>query len=395
MRHARHLGRLIASGIFLLGWIGYSPIRWRRRAELRARRPIRKVVVLNAAAGLGNIVLLTALLHNLRRFYRNARIVVVMPPAARAHDILGELADQIVFLDPAAGRWALLSFAWRVLRPQRFDLALATFFSPTVRISWVLALGRCRYRVAYAADRLRGFLNTETLVDRRGHEVDRHLRLLEWKKEPRERRIAAAASSAELDHCRRVVAECGLGIDRPLLGIHPGCDRPNALKRWPLERFVSTITRLTDSGIADALVFLGPGETDLYPTLARELRGRALIVTGEPLAHIVALIGRCDAFLSNDSGLMHVAAALGVPVIGIFGPTAAEKNAPVGTATILTAAGVACRPCHVTSPISCPHERRYCLEGISVDEVVRSVRAALRRPVETALTAPGYADASP
>ncbi len=76
---------------------------------------------------------------------------------------------------------------------------------------------------------------------------------------------------------------------------------------------------------------------------------------------------------------MHVAAARGVPVVAIFGPTDTVKNAPVGQATLLTAADVPCRPCYAGAPITCSRERRFCLENIGEDTVVAAVARALGR----------------
>jgi hypothetical protein len=69
-------------------------------------------------------------------------------------------------------------------------------------------------------------------------------------------------------------------------------------------------------------------------------------------------------------------------VAAIFGPTPVEKNAPVGRATILERDGIWCRPCWGGPPLTCHRDRRYCLEGIGVEEVVDATRALLRRPAE-------------
>src|SRR5262249_49938572 len=148
-------------------------------------------------------------------------------------------------------RKPLLRFAWRVMRARSFDLGLATFFSSTFLASMVLMLTRCRYRVAFAETRPRGFLNTLTLLDRGGHELERHLRLLEYTGRPLEPRTALFMSSNSVEHAAEFLAPRGLGVERPLLGVHPGCDRQNMLKRWPIERFVSVITQVVNEGLAD------------------------------------------------------------------------------------------------------------------------------------------------
>jgi len=333
--------------------------------------------------GIGNMVLLTGLLANLRQRYPGARIAVAMPPSPLASSLIpSQLADDLLFFDASHGpHRALLRFAWRELRPHRFDLGLATFFTPTLLTSLALATAGCRYRIAYAESERRGFLNTITIVDAAGTELERHLRLLPPGESPIRRSAVVSADPECTDEARRILARKGLGGNLPLLGVHPGSDRINALKRWPLERFAAAIRQIERERIADTVVFLGPDETELHEQLEAQLGESSCVMSGAPLDLVTALIGECDAFLTNDSGLMHIAAAQGVPTVAIFGPTSEVKNAPGGAATVLTAVGVSCRPCYAQPPITCAYERRHCLERIAVNDVVAAVRARLE-PLE-------------
>ncbi|MFQ5668519.1 MAG: glycosyltransferase family 9 protein [Candidatus Binatia bacterium] len=373
------LRRALTDAACRAGAAAFAPIRRRRERELRGKPRISSVLVFNEVRGLGNMVLLSGLLLNLRRLYPGARIAVAMPASPLAPSVLGsDLVDELLCFEPANdARRALLWFAFNVLRPRRFDLGLGTFFSPTLLASCVLAVAGCRYRIAYAQNQRRGFLNTITLEDAGGHELDRHLRLLEFTGHRFERRTvklvgpqAAREASASLGHWR-------LGIERPLLGVHPGCDRLSALRRWPIERFVSVIRQVVTAGLADAAVFLGPDEMELRPSLEAGMGPHMRIICCDSIQTAAALIGQCQAFLSNDSGLMHVAAALGVPVVAIFGPTDALKSAPVGSAAVILAAeDVPCRPCYCGPATTCTRDRRYCLEGIHTREVMGAVRRA-------------------
>jgi heptosyltransferase-2 len=374
--------RTVTNGICALGWAGYHPIRRRRLAELTAGIAIRSVLVFNDVRGLGNLIQLTGLLANLRRLYPKARIAVAMPQSSLAPLVIGKhLADEILPFEASHhNRRALVRFAWSVLRPMRFELGLATFFSPTLLASCALAVAGCRYRVAYAQTRRRGVFNTITLEDTGGHELDRHLRLLDFTGSRLDRKTFICADPESTEHAEHFLAEYGLGTHRPVLGVHPGSDRGNAAKRWPVERFVAVANRLTRDNLADVLLILGPDEAELDAELVRQVDERARVVRLESVRNVVGLIGHCQALLTNDTGLMHVAAALGVPVVAIFGPTDSEKNAPLGPATLLMADDVPCRPCYVGPPLTCFRERRYCLENISVERVVHAVQERLQAP---------------
>lgn len=361
--------------------VAFGP-RQRRDQRRLASADIRRILVLNAVSGLGNMVLLTGLLANLRRLYPAASITVAMPASPLAPAILTPAgAGELLFFDTTGSEHRrLLRFARRTLRPRKFDLGLATFFSATVLTARVLAAARCRFRVAYAQTKARGFLNTRTLVDHGGHELDRHLRLIEADGRPLVRTTLVRADRDATDRARARLRELGLGPPCAVVGVHPGCDRRNELKRWPLERFVAVIDALEREHMARAVVFLGPDDRDLRPALDMMLPRTVPVVDAADIDDVIALIGECRTFLTNDSGLMHVAAGLGVPVTAIFGPTDTIKNAPVGTATVLTAADVPCRPCYTAPPIRCMHERRYCLEHIGVETALAAVKQYVAAP---------------
>ena len=373
------LRRIAVDAVCTSGWVASAPLRRRRRRSLTGTASVRRVLVWTEVGGVGNLVLLSGLLWNLRRLYPGAAITVMMPPTPLARAVITpELADEILPFDASrVSRCAVLRFARHVLRPRRFDLGLATFFSPTVLTACALAAAGCRYRIAYAETAARGFLNTVTLIDRGGHELDRHLRLLAYAERSISRRVVLLIPPAEARSAQQFLMRHGLGAVRPLLGIHPGCDRINALKRWSAERFLKVIDHVIGAGVADVLVFLGQDDMDLRPAFASRVGARVALVCHESLERVMALTGRCHAFLSNDSGLMHVAAALEVPVVALFGPTDTLKNAPVGRAVTLAAPQVPCRPCYRVPPIACIHETRHCLDHISVDDVIDAITRML------------------
>lgn len=359
------------------------------QALRRATPTLRRILVVTPVFGVGNLVLLTGLLVNLRRLCPSARVTLALPANGHVRTIIGQaLADDVVFFEPRSPRRALM-FAWRTLRSEGFDLGLATFFLPWGYASAFLLLAGCRFRVAYAPDRGRGLLNATTCIDGGGHEIDRHLALLGFAAAEVDRRTSVVpepeASAWAADVVRPIRAAGGAR----LVGLHPGCEPVNRQKRWPAERFGELVRHLLDAGDAGALVFLGPGEEELLPALGLPESPRVRVVTGEPLARVIALIASCDVFVSNDSGLMHVAAGASVPVVAIFGPTPLDKNAPVGRSTIVEREGMWCRPCWTGPPLTCHRDRRYCLEEVSVEQVLRATCAIMPVATSGACRSPG------
>jgi lipopolysaccharide heptosyltransferase II len=166
-----------------------------------------------------------------------------------------------------------------------------------------------------------------------------------------------------------------LGVDRstPLVGLAPGAAYGHA-KRWPPQRVAELVARLTAGGTTCLLV---GAEGDR--SAGREIESvlppgsRVVNVIGRTDLRLFAgLLASCHAFVSNDSGAMHLAAAAGVPVAAIFGPTDERVTAPLGNHDVIIHQ-VFCRPCMLRD---CPIDHR-CMRGISVDTVFDAVTRRL------------------
>ena len=155
-----------------------------------------------------------------------------------------------------------------------------------------------------------------------------------------------------------------------LIGMAPGATYGPA-KRWPVERFAAVAGEL-QRRYTEALLLLFGSRPDREVTdkIAAALRERVLNLAGETtVREVMALIARCQVFLSNDSGLMHIAGALNVPTVAIFGSTNPATTSPPGTRNIIIRKPVDCSPCLKTV---CPTDFR-CMNLIGVEEVAEAV----------------------
>jgi lipopolysaccharide heptosyltransferase II len=173
---------------------------------------------------------------------------------------------------------------------------------------------------------------------------------------------------AEIETWRR---EHDLVDDKPAVALAPGAVGPS--KRWPASSYAVLVRRLLDAGLA-VWVLGGPHEKDLAKEIIGDTRARDL--TGTDLRNAILALAAAAAAVSNDSGLLHVAAALGTPSIGIFGPTSPWHWAPLNplAATIETTTELACRPCH--KPV-CRLVHHRCMRDISPERVFAAVNQAL------------------
>ena len=170
---------------------------------------------------------------------------------------------------------------------------------------------------------------------------------------------------------------------RPV-GMHPGSAtfKNHIMKRWPADRFALLARRIVDEWDTHVLVFGTPDEQDIKTAICAQADrpGRVLSVDGTSLRVSAALIARCRMMVSNDSALMHVAAAIGTPVVAIFGYTNARTLHPWNVPHRVVRLDLPCSPCFFYSPkpARCHAGIDYrCIKSITVDEVF-SAAASLR-----------------
>jgi ADP-heptose:LPS heptosyltransferase len=129
------------------------------------------------------------------------------------------------------------------------------------------------------------------------------------------------------------LAASGIKPRRRLAILNPGAGRAD--KRWPIGRFATLARRLVDDGSAQVVVTWGPGEEDLARGIASAAAAAGPGVTLAPatdLDTLLALLRRASVVVAGDTGPLHLAAALGTPCVGLFGPTSAARNGPYGEA---------------------------------------------------------------
>lgn len=181
--------------------------------------------------------------------------------------------------------------------------------------------------------------------------------------------IDAPASRVPAEVRRRL----GLANDGPFALVNPGAAWPN--KRWPPERFGAVAKLLRDRhGLASAVLW-GPGEESLAREVAQASGGAAQVAPETSIADLVALGRAATLMVSGDTGPLHIAAAVGTPIVGIYGPTDPARNGPWASADVTVSRCDAC---------CCHHRRRcrapsWCIGEIAVEEVTAAVDARLRR----------------
>lgn len=264
-------------------------------------------------------------------------------------------------INRVAGRIRALEFDLAVLFQNAFEAALISF------------LGGVKTRVGYNTDG-RGLLLSHSLErDRdvlRRHQVEYYLAILRglgWEAKSREPRLFVAPK--DLDAGWALLSSEGAGKDDYLLGMSPGAAYGPA-KRWPPERFAAIGDWAAQRWGARVVIVGSGGEKDLCREVAEAMKHPPINVCGmTTLGEAMALIRTCRFFVTNDSGLMHVAAALDVPMVAVFGSTDHHATGPRSKKAVVVRRETPCSPC--LKPV-CPTDFR-CMLDIEPGQVWREM----------------------
>jgi lipopolysaccharide heptosyltransferase II len=181
-------------------------------------------------------------------------------------------------------------------------------------------------------------------------------------------------SIQQRDAARALLVENGWELATPLVAVAPGAAFGGA-KRWPAESFAALIDALAADGIRVVVIGAAgdrPAATEVLARVTTAIRPFNLVGRTD-LPALAGILVHCRALVTNDSGAMHLAAALGVPVTAMFGPTRERETHPLGDEHRVLTHAVWCRPCMLRE---CPLTHR-CMTGITVDSVLTATRARL------------------
>ena len=290
--------------------------------------------------------------------------------------------DRQIVYKPDSDHRGPLGFAKliRELREEQFDAAL--LFQNAFHAAWMAWRARIPLRIGYARDG-RSFLLADAIEPPSpaayGHQANYYLQLLFRaglidRPQPVEE-VRLHLSEEEGARAARKLESLGLGGPRLLVGIAPGAAYGPA-KRWLPDRFGGLADRLIGALGADVLIFGSAAERPLAEEVAASMKHTPAMVAGETsMRELLSLMDRCRLIVTNDSGSMHLAAALGVPLIAIFGSTDERATGPLGARVRIVKRGVTCSPC---GRRVCPIDFR-CMTGISVEEVFRTTLELVKR----------------
>jgi heptosyltransferase II len=316
---------------------------------------------------IGDAVMTTPAVRAIRKNFPNARISLMAKPWVAPVFENSPYIDQIM---PYNFEGALRTIkAARMLEKYGFDAAI--LLQNAFEAAWVAYLAKIPIRIGYDTD-LRKVLLT--------HPVHRSSRILKLHQTHYYNEILKGVglridgthlelylSPKDHDSARKILKDSNIFETDFVVGINPSATYGSA-KQWYPNRFAQVSDRLNKRFGSKTVIFGGPNDRELGAYIMKMMKTFAVDLSGKTtLKEAMAIIARCRLFLTNDSGLMHIAAALNVPQIAIFGSTDFAATGPWNPRARIVRSIVNCSPCLKQQ---CPLGHKECMKKISVEKVL-------------------------
>jgi heptosyltransferase-2 len=330
-------------------------------------------ILIRATNWVGDAIMALPALRAVRSKSPEAEIAILARPYVADIYREQEICNQLIAYDSQtkhagiAGRETLAA----ELRVRKFDVAL--LLQNAFDAAWLAWRAGIPKRIGYARDG-RSFLLTKSIPVPKPGEIPPHerfyylelLRRAGWIDSlPDESFISLKVSESSRRRAEEFLCQSGVRPNSLRIAIGAGASYGSA-KCWPPSRFATLANRLQSESDAEVILFGTAAETTVTRAISSELRRPPIDLTEKTsIADLPALLSQCHLFIGNDSGAMHVAAGVGLPVVAVFGPTDPYGTAPVTPRHTIVQQKPYCSPCFLRH---CPSDHR-CMRAITPEMV--------------------------
>ncbi|MGQ0811851.1 MAG: putative lipopolysaccharide heptosyltransferase III [Nitrospiraceae bacterium] len=342
--------------------------------------PYRNILVIKLRY-IGDVLLATPLFHAIKEAGATTKVTVAVN-AGTAAILKGNPDVDEVFVVEKGTLAAQARFV-SAMRRRKFDCAIdLTDGDRSALLGW---LSGAPVRIGFNEEnRWRGLLYSSVAKagPQEAHRIDRDLAVLRpLGISPKAGPLVLHVSPEDENSGVRILKEVGISdrVSSPLVMLHPGARY--WFKAWPAERFASLADRLATTHGCRILVGGATGDREMARAIQQSAQSAPILMAGRlTWGQFAAVLKRCTLFVGNDNGAMHMASALGTPLVALFGPSNPAEWGPRGGPAVTIYKGVDCRPCfHPT----CDRGERNCMKLISVEEVFAAAERllTLKEPV--------------
>ncbi len=327
---------------------------------------------------IGDVVMTLPALRAIRKSAPRARITILVKPwVADLFDLCPDVDEVMIYEAP--GIHEGLPGKWRLARSlAEKDFQAAVLLQNAFEAALIARLAGIPIRAGYGTDGRRLLLTHPVKRERailKRHQIHYYLEMIKalggrGDAGPTVRLFPGQDAGAET---REILRAHGMTEEMPLLGIAPGATYGPA-KMWFAERYAAVADRLADEYGLKTVLFGSGADRPVAERVAGAGRHSMINLAGSTsLREAMAVISRCRLFLSNDSGLMHLAGAFGIPLVAVFGSTNPRTTSPVGEKSVVITKNVSCSPCLKKT---CPTDFR-CMKEITEEDVHEAAASLL------------------
>jgi heptosyltransferase-2 len=331
-----------------------------------------KKILVRAPNWVGDSAVATPSMKAIRAKFPGAEITVMVRPSVAGVFASAKYVDRVWTEPKPSGLREWLRIALEVRR-QHFDMAI--LFPNSFESAAMVFLGGVPQRVGYAMDS-RGWMLTRRIhgEKRKVHHVDYYLELA--------KAVSADVSSPSMEitarredrtNARKLLAVSGIPTDARFMVLSPGAAF-GAAKRWGDHQFAEAADTLAEEFKLSVVIIGSEGERSISESIQKSMKQPAAILNGKTsLETLIGVIAESNLMLGNDSGPVHLASALGIPAVAVFGATDYIVAAPYGPKGRAVHVPVECSPCWLRE---CPIDHR-CMTRVSSEMVCAAVREVL------------------
>ncbi len=338
-----------------------------------------KNILIVKLSAIGDVIHALPVAHALKQRYPEAHLTWVVEKPAYDLLINNPDIDEIIIFDKpkfksVAGLIKNMPQLYKNLTRHRFDLAID--LQGLLKSSLIIAMSGATKNLGYCNMRELSHLISEPVcgANSQGHVVDRYLDVAKFLGCDTKRVIFPIHFTAiEISQTEFIAKEIGFNMDRPYVVLAPGTNWTT--KCWPIRRFIELVDKLLKKEIQVVIVG-GPGDNHLSIEIQNQFYSDAFLfnITGQTsLKQLAYVIKKGAVFIGGDTGPMHLAVAVGTPVVALFGPTDPKRNGPYQGENVVIQPNRSCincwrRECDIA-----------CLDEIEADTVLREIEKLLKK----------------
>ncbi|MFH0925378.1 MAG: lipopolysaccharide heptosyltransferase II [bacterium] len=328
-------------------------------------------ILIRGTNWIGDAILTIPTISAIRQGFPDSHITLLAKEWVRDLFKYNKDIDEVITYKQANGKVLQIKRARDFLIPKKFDLAF--LLQNAFEAALIAYLAKINYRIGYNTDCRSCLLTSVVYLNKevlRVHDVNYYLSLAHSLDLPLTKRLPFVNTSDVEDEFIQKWLEKQDDPSEGLIGINPGAYYGSA-KRWLPERYAE-IANILHNDYKSHIVFLGGSqEVRMKEEISRYLSFKPVWAIGElSLIQTAALIKRCNLVVTNDSGLMHLAAAVNTPVVAIFGSSDPNLTGPLKGHSVVIKKDLGCSPCFKRE---CPNGHLRCMELITVQDVMEGI----------------------